>query len=196
MRSWEDQVKMLASTTNLLYCLKIAQLMACKILSHKVQEMKRNVLFYFILFVFSSWYPNSDAMVYISKTVPLMYQMKVLAILGGNLRSCRDDTGHLNTVQCKLIDLGILTGCWERHPCGEHDWLKWTISNCTFSSISFCLFFKDVPLNSDKELPPIVAMKYADRPIENHTNVKGRHESRAKDLTGNKMKGTLMRLGP
>ncbi|KAL7990858.1 hypothetical protein Chor_014288 [Crotalus horridus] len=45
-------------------------------------------------------------------------------------------------------------------------------------------FSQDVPLNSDKELPPIVAMKYADRPIENHTNVKGRHESRTKDLTG------------
>ncbi|KAG8135968.1 hypothetical protein E2320_008952, partial [Naja naja] len=45
-------------------------------------------------------------------------------------------------------------------------------------------FSQDIPLNSDKELPPIVAMKYADRPIENHTNVKGRHESRTKDLTG------------
>ncbi|ETE67986.1 Guanylate cyclase soluble subunit beta-2, partial [Ophiophagus hannah] len=44
-------------------------------------------------------------------------------------------------------------------------------------------FSQDIPLNSDKELPPIVAMKYADRPIENHTNVKGRHESRTKDLT-------------
>ncbi|XP_032081567.1 guanylate cyclase soluble subunit beta-2-like [Thamnophis elegans] len=53
-------------------------------------------------------------------------------------------------------------------------------------------FSQDVPLNSDKELPPIVPMKYADRPIENHTNVKGRHESRAKDLTGNKMKEKLL----
>ncbi|XP_070802369.1 guanylate cyclase soluble subunit beta-2-like [Pituophis catenifer annectens] len=44
-------------------------------------------------------------------------------------------------------------------------------------------FSQDVPLNSDKELPPIVAMKYADTPIEHHTNVKGRHESRTKDLT-------------
>lgn len=98
MRSWEDQMKMLASATNLLNCLKIARLMARKTHSHKVQERKSNVLFYFILFVFSFWYQISDAVVYVSKTVPPMHKMKVLASLGGNLRSWKNGRGHLNTV--------------------------------------------------------------------------------------------------
>ncbi|XP_020633925.3 guanylate cyclase soluble subunit beta-2 isoform X1 [Pogona vitticeps] len=44
---------------------------------------------------------------------------------------------------------------------------------------------QDMPANSDEELLPAIAMKYADSSTEAYTNIKGRNETRVKDLSGN-----------
>ncbi|XP_077204996.1 guanylate cyclase soluble subunit beta-2-like [Paroedura picta] len=43
---------------------------------------------------------------------------------------------------------------------------------------------KDIQPNPDEETLPIIAMKYADSPIEAQTNLKGRNQTRLKDLSG------------
>ncbi|XP_060130208.1 guanylate cyclase soluble subunit beta-2-like [Zootoca vivipara] len=65
-----------------------------------------------------------------------------------------------------------------RDPVPSHESLQLSLECSAEALQSAC------PQDSDETSLPIIAMKYADSPIEANTSVKGRNETRAKDLAG------------